>query len=64
MTTRIMGPPWALLKAHECVVSLLIERTTPIQCRCRTPVVFHDALVLRLISGEIRVPVAQRLAAR
>lgn len=57
---RIVLPSFSVLQAHERMVDPMIEQIIANQCQSRTLIAMRDALLPRLLSGEIRVKDARK----
>ena len=57
---RIPVPPRALVDAFDAVVSCSERRREQVVCESQTLSILRDELLPRLVSGELRVPVANR----
>ncbi len=62
--TQVVAPPSNLIGAFEAVARGQLERILANQGQSRTLAALRDALLPKLISGELRVPDAERIAAR
>lgn len=62
--TQVVAPPCDLMQTFERVVDGLLKRVLANQHQSRTLAAIRDALLPKLISGELRVPDAERIVAR
>jgi len=62
--TQVVAPPSDLIGAFEAVGSGQLERILANQRQSRALAAIRDALLPKLISGELRIPDAERIAAR
>lgn len=62
--TQVVAPPRDLIEAFEGVASALLERILADQRQSSTLAALRDALLPKLLSGELRFPDAERIAAR
>ena len=62
--TQVVAPPRDLIEAFEGLASALLERILADQRQSSTLAALRDALLPELLSGELRVADAERIAAR
>jgi type I restriction enzyme S subunit len=62
--TQVVAPPRDLIEAFEGVASGQLERILANQRHSLTLAALRDALLPKLISGELRIPDAERITAR
>jgi len=57
---KVAVPPWALLQTAASIVGPIVEASWKRRVECSTLAALRDALLPRLISGELRVTDAER----
>jgi type I restriction enzyme S subunit len=62
--TQVVAPPSDLMQTFERVVDGLLKRVLANQHQSRTLAALRDVLLPKLISGELRVPDAERIVGR
>lgn len=58
---RIVLPPTSILRLFDTVVGRFSERRNACRVESRTLIALRDALLSKLISGELRIPDAERI---
>ena len=62
LALSIVKPPGKLLAAYEVVTAPLLERVISNRRECKTLAATRDLLLPKLMSGELRVRDAKRVA--
>ncbi len=63
-SVRVVTPPNALIAEFERIVGAMLQRILSALLESRTLAAIRDTLLPKLISGELRVPDAERIVGR